>query len=220
MPFEFLFHLAALIVHQNTRYEQLISQLRKEQSRLDAIHVDISKLEQQRTLSRRQATPSSCVSVEDIDKLTAENRRLQIDIEFIGKEIAKEQKNRARQGSGDVGSSSSGGGDGARNRVEVGGPTGVGDAENFHNNIGWSGQSGRPVGSGVSSPAPSRSGSTRRSNNDGGISSDNSKNWPCFACTFRNHPDLDNCEMCQMPRFKGTMVPAGHGNGCYCHPPG
>merc|ERR1719219_1376708 len=25
--------------------------------------------------------------------------------------------------------------------------------------------------------------------------------WPCTKCTFLNHPALNNCEECEMPRF-------------------
>ena len=163
--------------------------------------------------------PASCVSVEDIDKLTAENRRLQIDIEYIGKEIAEEKSQQASSAGpgGNVTGSDVGNGGSRSDRPGGGAPSSLGDAENFHNNIGWSGQSGRPLGTGVPSPAPSRSGSTRRGGGDG---LDGAKNWECPACTFRNHPDMDKCEMCEMPRFKGSMVPPGHGHGCYCHPPG
>ena len=86
----------ALIVHQRTRYEHLISQLRSEQKRLDVIVGEISAVEQQRTQNRRLPAPAAAVSLEDIGKLTAENRRLQIDIEYIGKEIADEKNSQLR----------------------------------------------------------------------------------------------------------------------------
>jgi len=36
--------------------------------------------------------------------------------------------------------------------------------------------------------------------------------WTCTQCTFQNHPLLDKCETCEMPRLLlGTDT-------CYCHP--
>lgn len=29
---------------------------------------------------------------------------------------------------------------------------------------------------------------------------DNEPRWPCHMCTFRNHPLMDTCEQCEMPR--------------------
>jgi len=28
--------------------------------------------------------------------------------------------------------------------------------------------------------------------------------WSCSQCTFKNHPSLDTCEICDMPRIIGT----------------
>jgi hypothetical protein len=46
-------------------------------------------------------------------------------------------------------------------------------------------------------------------------------NWTCSECTFRNHPLLDKCEQCEMPRILlGTDVVPKHNHSidCYCHP--
>ena len=188
-----------------------MAQLRSEQTRLDSIVRDISLMEQRRTQNRRLTGPSLSVSVEDIGNMTAENRRLQIDIEYIGKEIQEEQssKKTAENVVGNDDDVSEVANDSRTSALRR-----PADAENFHNNIGWAGQSGRPSGTSVPSPAPSRSGSTRRTEG-----STVPNQWACPACTFGNHPDMDRCEICEMPRFKGTMVPPGHGNGCYCHRP-
>lgn len=31
--------------------------------------------------------------------------------------------------------------------------------------------------------------------------------WQCHLCTFRNHPLLNKCEQCEMPRIVGTSTP-------------
>lgn len=41
-----------------------------------------------------------------------------------------------------------------------------------------------------------------------------SSSWQCHMCTFRNHPLLDKCEECDMPRiFVGTSPPKTHDSG-------
>ncbi len=35
------------------------------------------------------------------------------------------------------------------------------------------------------------------------------ENWPCSACTFSNHPWLDKCEMCEMPRMSSGDAALG-----------
>lgn len=41
-----------------------------------------------------------------------------------------------------------------------------------------------------------------------------SSSWQCHMCTFRNHPLLDKCEECDMPRiFVGTSPPRTHDSG-------
>lgn len=41
-----------------------------------------------------------------------------------------------------------------------------------------------------------------------------SASWQCHMCTFRNHPLLDKCEECDMPRiFVGTSPATTHDSG-------
>lgn len=41
-----------------------------------------------------------------------------------------------------------------------------------------------------------------------------SSSWQCHMCTFRNHPLLDKCEECEMPRILvGTSPPRTHDSG-------
>ena len=44
--------------------------------------------------------------------------------------------------------------------------------------------------------------------------------WSCTECTFLNHPALDRCEECEMPRITlGTSRQRQHAPGpCFCHP--
>lgn len=39
---------------------------------------------------------------------------------------------------------------------------------------------------------------------------DNEPHWQCHLCTFRNHPLMNKCEQCEMPRvLLGNIVNAG-----------
>ena len=35
------------------------------------------------------------------------------------------------------------------------------------------------------------------------------QNWRCTACTFENHPFLDKCEICEMPRMTAASGAKG-----------
>merc|ERR550519_1193408 len=53
------------------------------------------------------------------------------------------------------------------------------------------------------------------------ISSTNSDSdkWNCSECTFANHPSLDTCEICEMPRITMGTNKQPHISGpCFCHP--
>jgi len=67
------------------------------------------------------------------------------------------------------------------------------------------------VGSPSTSLPPTNSSVT--SSSEGG-------SWSCDSCTFHNHPSLDECEMCYMPRIEtGTNRSRRHSPGpCFCHP--
>jgi len=43
--------------------------------------------------------------------------------------------------------------------------------------------------------------------------------WACSECTFSNHPDLESCEICEMPRFElGAESHPRHSKDCFCNP--
>lgn len=51
----------------------------------------------------------------------------------------------------------------------------------------------------MTSAGPGGSGETNR----GSVGSEaQGDKWACSECTFSNHPDLESCEMCEMPRFE------------------
>ena len=59
-----------------------------------------------------------------------------------------------------------------------------------------------------------------------GDSEGDGEQWNCSACTFLNHPALNKCECCEMPRMtaSGVTSPRGsrtashvHSDLCYCH---
>lgn len=47
--------------------------------------------------------------------------------------------------------------------------------------------------------------------------------WNCSACTFLNHPALNKCECCEMPRMNASPPSTGSvrhvctSESCYCH---
>jgi len=46
-----------------------------------------------------------------------------------------------------------------------------------------------------------------------------SEKWNCSECTFANHPSLDTCEICEMPRITLGTNNRPHMSGpCFCHP--
>lgn len=49
---------------------------------------------------------------------------------------------------------------------------------------------------------------------------ENAPQWSCSECTFLNHPALDRCEECEMPRITlGSDGRRRHAPGpCFCHP--
>lgn len=63
-------------------------------------------------------------------------------------------------------------------------------------------------------PQPAASGS--------GDSDGDGEQWNCSACTFLNHPALNKCECCEMPRMNAQQPQTGkvchsHSSLCYCH---
>lgn len=40
-----------------------------------------------------------------------------------------------------------------------------------------------------------------------GVGGGEGPNWTCHVCTFRNHPLLDKCEQCEMPRIVPGIFP-------------
>jgi len=50
---------------------------------------------------------------------------------------------------------------------------------------------------------------------------DDAGGWNCSACTFRNHPALDKCEQCEMPRpqTSASVPPLAPPSGSASAPP-
>ncbi|KAI8498458.1 metal ion binding [Branchiostoma belcheri] len=68
------------------------------------------------------------------------------------------------------------------------------DVPNFYANLGATGQLG-PV------PPPSAASQHRQAPNPSAAPEEaEGPQWNCRACTFLNHPQLDKCEICEMPR--------------------
>ncbi|XP_022098132.1 mitogen-activated protein kinase kinase kinase 7-interacting protein 3 homolog [Acanthaster planci] len=162
----------ALIMHQRARYERLSKELEDERKSLAFMRDETSHMENEVTLKRKNHR-APFPTPEEIGKLREQKHQLQIDIECMTREIESYKS----QGLMDVAKATS-----------------------FYGNIGSTGAPG-PV-------PPIVSQSNAIPENITQIDTEvppppyESLMWSCSACTLLNHPDLDKCECCEMPRDK------------------
>ncbi|XP_069462772.1 TGF-beta-activated kinase 1 and MAP3K7-binding protein 2 [Ambystoma mexicanum] len=163
----------ALLVHQKARMERLQRELEIQKKKLDKLKSEVNEMENNLTRRRlkRSNSASQIPSLEEMQHLRSCNRQLQIDIDCLTKEIDLFQA-----------------------RGPHFNPSAI---YNFYDNIGFLG----PV-----PPKPKgTSSSDQRSNvktpkNVPDADEDEGAQWNCTACTFLNHPALNRCEQCEMPR--------------------
>ncbi|ESO87164.1 hypothetical protein LOTGIDRAFT_154664 [Lottia gigantea] len=197
-------YLKALLHHQNTRLGNLKSDYNKTLKETSKLRQEVAQMEENMIEnSRRNSFPT----INDVTKLREINRRLQTDIQCMGNEIDMKKN-----------------GPGMNSLVD---PV---DQQNFFDNMptGPAGSIGRPVTSASSPsssvapplpPLPSISSVCRRVNppprspldivppvpprqpQSGSGDSEEGEQWNCTACTFLNHPALNKCECCEMPRI-------------------
>ncbi|XP_078471613.1 TGF-beta-activated kinase 1 and MAP3K7-binding protein 2-like isoform X1 [Lampetra planeri] len=165
----------ALMLHQRMRMDRLQEALGVERGSLETLKAEVNEMENvlnQRRL-RRASSSMHTPSLDDMSKLRQKNRQLQIDIDCMTKEFDLCQA-RGKNFNPDT-------------------------TLSFYKNLGYQGQVGpvppkastqdhretdRPAGSAARDEEEEEEGSA----------------WSCITCTFLNHPALNHCEECDMPR--------------------
>ncbi|MEE6515694.1 hypothetical protein FKM82_024665 [Ascaphus truei] len=153
--------------------ERLHRELEVQKKKLDKLKTEVNEMEN--NLTRRRLNRSNSVSqipsLEEMQQLRSCNRQLQIDIDCLTKEIDLFQA-----------------------RGPHFNPSAI---HNFYDNIGFLG------------PVPPKPKGTvtvdqrsivKTPKNVPDTEEDEGAQWNCTACTFLNHPALNRCEQCEMPR--------------------
>ncbi|XP_073483541.1 TGF-beta-activated kinase 1 and MAP3K7-binding protein 2 [Aquarana catesbeiana] len=163
----------ALLVHQKARMERLHRELEVQKKKLDKLKTEVNEMENNLTRRRlnRSNSLSQVPSLEEMQQLRSCNRQLQIDIDCLTKEIDLFQ---ARGPHFD--------------------PSAI---HNFYDNIGFLGPV-PPKPKGTASVDQRSTVKTPKNVPD--TEEDEGAHWNCTACTFLNHPALNRCEQCDMPR--------------------
>ncbi|XP_032889079.1 TGF-beta-activated kinase 1 and MAP3K7-binding protein 3 isoform X3 [Amblyraja radiata] len=166
----------ALLLHQRARMERLLKELNLEKQKLEKLKAEVNEMEydlMQRRL-RRVNSNTSIPTPEEMTRFRSLNRQLQIDIDCTLKEIDLLQ---------------------SRGNFD---PKAM---NNFYDNIGLTG----PVGAvppkhskKVAEAGPVTAHSRRPHQRDEDYEG---APWNCNSCTFLNHPALNRCEQCEMPRY-------------------
>ncbi|XP_062906971.1 TGF-beta-activated kinase 1 and MAP3K7-binding protein 3 isoform X2 [Mobula hypostoma] len=164
----------ALLLHQRARMERLLKELNLEKQKLEKLKAEVNEMEydlMQRRL-RRVNSNTSIPTPEEMTRLRSLNRQLQIDIDCTLKEIDLLQ---------------------SRGNFD---PKAM---NNFYDNIGLTG----PVGAVPPKHSKKEAGTvTAHSRRPHQRDEDfEGAPWNCNSCTFLNHPALNRCEQCEMPRY-------------------
>ncbi|XP_072036000.1 uncharacterized protein [Amphiura filiformis] len=161
----------ALIRHQNARFQKLLQDLENERRKLEQYRTQVYDMETE--LAHKSIRRSPFPTAEEVNKLRDEKRQLQIDIECMTRQI---EINKSQ------------------------GLMGQNQHTNFYANMSTTGPSGpmppKPQLEGhivhppppLPPPPPS-------------VEPDEGQQWSCNSCTLLNHPALDKCECCEMPRM-------------------
>ncbi|XP_071115421.1 TGF-beta-activated kinase 1 and MAP3K7-binding protein 2-like isoform X2 [Haliotis cracherodii] len=187
----------ALLAHQNSRMGRLKSDYETELQKLEKLRAQVAQMEKN-MLERRSARRNSFPGVDDIGKMRQANRKLQTDIQVMVNEI-----DMYRNG---------------QTPFSVIDPIGQ---QNFFNNI-PTGQhvhrnsfnANRPSDRTSESPPPVPPRESLSSVPPapptqppaGSGDSEEGEQWSCSACTFLNHPALNKCECCEMPRVTTDIL--------------
>ncbi|XP_051870577.1 TGF-beta-activated kinase 1 and MAP3K7-binding protein 3 isoform X1 [Pristis pectinata] len=196
----------ALLLHQRARMERLLKELNLEKQKLEKLKAEVNEMEydlMQRRL-RRVNSNTSIPTPEEMTRLRSLNRQLQIDIDCTLKEIDLLQ---------------------SRGNFD---PKAM---NNFYDNIGLTGPVGAvPPKHSKKDPSGTLERKARKISVTSKLKKDSSDSqaapaeeagpvaaysrrphqrdedfegapWNCNSCTFLNHPALNRCEQCEMPRY-------------------
>lgn len=168
----------ALLLHQRARMERLLKELRAEKQKLEQLKAEVNEMEYDALQRRfRRVNSSSFIPrPEEITRVRTQNRQLQIDIDCTLKETDLLQ---------------------SRGKFD---PKAM---NNFYDNIqpgpvvppkkDTAGVGGAAAVGGGAAPRPKPA--PQRDEDFEGAQ------WNCESCTFLNHPALNRCEQCEMPRY-------------------
>ncbi|XP_026882057.2 TGF-beta-activated kinase 1 and MAP3K7-binding protein 3 isoform X2 [Electrophorus electricus] len=163
----------ALLLHQRARMERLMKGLQAERQKLEQLKAEVNDMEYDALQRRfRRVNSSSLIPrPEEMTRVRTQNRQLQIDIDCTLKETDLLQT--CYRGKFD--------------------PKAM---NNFYDNI----QPGpvvppKPGKKDVDARRVKSSAEAQRDEDFEGAQ------WNCDSCTFLNHPALNRCEQCEMPRY-------------------
>ncbi|XP_030058224.1 TGF-beta-activated kinase 1 and MAP3K7-binding protein 3 [Microcaecilia unicolor] len=166
-------YMQALLLHQRARMERLAKALAFEKDALEILKLDVNGMEHD--LMQRRLRRVSCTTSnptpEEMTRLRCLNRQLQINIDCTLKEVDLLQSR----------------------GIENFDPKAM---SNFYDNL--------PSGPFVP-PKPRRKDHQPSSKQRAGVEQRDEDfegaAWNCDSCTFLNHPLMNRCEQCEMPRY-------------------
>lgn len=190
----------ALISFQNDRMSKLKSDLESELRKLAKLRTQVNQMEKNMLENRRNRNVNCFPSIEDVAKLRELNRRLQADIQVHTREIDMYNNGQLPLGVYD--------------------PAAL-EQQNFFKTMN-PGQRGsifappppEPPTSDSPPPLPPRIHAIPpappvQPPSGSGDSDGDGEQWNCSACTFLNHPALNKCECCEMPRLNSSPPSTG-----------
>nr|XP_033805201.1 TGF-beta-activated kinase 1 and MAP3K7-binding protein 3 isoform X2 [Geotrypetes seraphini]XP_033805202.1 TGF-beta-activated kinase 1 and MAP3K7-binding protein 3 isoform X2 [Geotrypetes seraphini] len=166
-------YMQALLLHQRARMERLAKALAFEKDALEILKLDVNGMEHD--LMQRRLRRVSCTTSnptpEEMTRLRCLNRQLQINIDCTLKEVDLLQSR----------------------GIENFDPKAM---SNFYDNL----PSGpfvppKPCKKDHQPSSKQRAGVEQREEDFEGAA------WNCDSCTFLNHPLMNRCEQCEMPRY-------------------
>ncbi|XP_035206475.1 mitogen-activated protein kinase kinase kinase 7-interacting protein 3 homolog isoform X2 [Stegodyphus dumicola] len=172
-------YIQAVKNHQIAQLNMVIEELKKEKELSAILKAEVNRMEQD--VIQRRMKKTSFPYAEELKKLREENRKLRVECNCLLMEV-------------DVCSPG-----------QI--PLGMTD-EDFYKNI-FTGPNGTVASSSnqvrkTSNPESSSTQAKQASPLDD--EDDDEKNrWKCKKCTFANHPALEKCEMCELPKNSGSF---------------
>lgn len=169
-------YILAVKKHQKARLDLVKEELNKEKTMCSNLKFEINKLEQE--IAQRQEKKISFSYAELLQKLKEENRKLTLECNDLIMEYDISSKEQI--------------------------PLGVTD-EDFYSNI-FTGPNDGLTCHSKREKCKKRVAQSQNKLNSSYSDDDDEKNpWKCKNCTFANHPALQKCEMCELPKNSGSF---------------